>query len=94
MEKLTPHQIDLLQYFADGGYTEICISVCSQLGETNFPNKRPVKFSKTVLYSLLRRGFLMESTEQTIYGIRWQRVVISNRGAKYLKELEVVREAV
>ena len=49
MKKLTLSQSALLGYFAKGGVVELCTTVCSQLGATNFSAGRPEQFSKTVL---------------------------------------------
>ncbi|WP_018984313.1 hypothetical protein [Salinimonas chungwhensis] len=94
MKKLTSNQTELLHYFANGGYVELCTSVCNQFGKTNFPKVYPLSFSKTVLYSLIKEGLLRQSTEQCVYGLRWSRVEISERGIKHAQALEASNETV
>ena len=94
MKKLTSNQTELFHYFVNGGYVEFCTSVCNQFGKTNFPKFHPVSFSKTVLYSLIKEGLLKQSTEKCIYGLRWSRVEISERGIKHAQALEAANEAV
>lgn len=88
MQKLTPSQSTLLSYFAKGGHVEICTTVCSQLGTTNFPPNKPEQFSKTVLYSLIKESLLRTTGEQLVFGIRWSRLQITERGLSRHEDVE------
>ena len=94
MKKLTHSQSALLGYFANGGFVEVCTTVCSQLGTTNFSAERPVQFSRTVLNSLVKAGLLKTVNEKLVYGLRWSRVLITERGLKCYEAVEVQRASV
>ena len=91
MKKLTLSQSALLGYFAKGGVVEMCTTVCSQLGATNFSAERPEQFSKTVLYSLVKAGLLKTVDEKLVYGLRWSRLMITERGKKLHEVMEAQR---
>lgn len=94
MQKFTLSQSTLLSYFAKGGYVEICTTVCNQLGATNFPPNKPEQFSKTVLYSLIKDGLLRTTGEQLVFGIRWSRIQITERGLNRHEEVETQHASV
>ncbi|AFT72787.1 hypothetical protein [Alteromonas macleodii] len=94
MKKLTLSQSALLTYFANGGVVEMCTTVCSQLGATNFSAERPEQFSKTVLYSLVKAGLLKTVDEKLVYGLRWSRLMITERGLKLHEAMEAQRASV
>ena len=88
MKKLSIHQIELLTFFYNGGIVEFCTSVSPKLGDYHFPAEKPIKFSKTVFFSLVRIGLLKETKEEMDFGIRWSNFSISKKGIKLHNELE------
>ena len=88
MKKLSIHQIELLTFFYNGGIVEFCTSVSPKLGDYHFPTEKPIKFSKTVFFSLVRIGLLKETKEEMEFGIRWSNFSISKKGMKLHNELE------
>lgn len=46
MKKLTPHQLTLLQFFANGGEAVFCTSVSKQLGHYHSPTANLKSFQK------------------------------------------------
>lgn len=88
MKKLSIHQTELLTFFYNGGIVEFCTSVSPKLGDYHFPTEKPIKFSKTVFFSLVRIGLLKETKEEMDFGIRWSNFSISKKGIKLHNELE------
>ena len=88
MKRLSIHQFELLTFFYNGGIVEFCTSVSPKLGDYHFPTKKPIKFSKTVFFSLVRIGLLKETKEEMEFGIRWCNFSISEKGIKLHNELE------
>ena len=93
MKKLSIHQIELLTFFYNGGIVEFCTSVSPKLGDYHFPTEKPIKFSKTVFFSLVRIGLLKETKEEMEFGIRWSNFSISEKGIKLHNELEGSNES-
>ena len=88
MKKLSIHQIELIAFFSNGGTVEFCTSVSPKLGDYHFPTEKPIKFSKTVFFSLVRIGLLKETKEEMEFGIRWSNFSISEKGIRVYNELE------
>ncbi|WP_420935156.1 hypothetical protein ACOJR9_04385 [Alteromonas sp. A081] len=92
MNKFSPSQRELLEFFGDGGIVEFCTSVGSQLGATSFPKGKPMRFNKLVMNSLFKYGLLRVAKEECSYGLRWSQVVISQRGLDILKKWVIADE--
>lgn len=94
MEKLSTYQTELLRYFAEGGVVEFCTSVGGQLGATAFPKAKPDRFNKLVMNSLLKYGLLKPAAEKFVYGLRWSRIEVSNKGIELVASWEGSNETV
>lgn len=76
---LTPEQLTILAWLAQGNFIEICSDYCANQGDIYLSAPLEVRvFDKTVR-KLLREG-LIEFQSVTYFGVRWDKFVITAKG--------------
>lgn len=78
-KKLTPTQINFLNWMNDGNSVKFCTEVSNQLGVMSFSRTPQFQTDKRAILNLLRDGYL-QITETYIYGIRQASLTISKKG--------------
>ena len=85
-KKLTPTQINLLNWMNDGNSVSFCTEVSTQLAKISYSTPPPFHLDKRAVTNLKRDGYL-EEIEKFIFGIRWSMLTINNKGVALLESL-------
>lgn len=85
-KKLTPTQIDFLNWMNDGDFVYFCTEVSNQLGAMRFSRPPEFQTDRRAIFNLLRDGYL-QIMESSTYGIRQASLTISKKGHTVLESL-------
>lgn len=85
-KKLSPTQVNLLDWMNDGNFVYFCTEVSNQLGEMSFSRPPEFQTDRRAILNLLRDGYL-QLIETYIYGIRQASLTINNKGEAVLESL-------
>ncbi|MEW4982970.1 MAG: hypothetical protein AB1Y26_07045 [Cycloclasticus sp.] len=82
--KLTPTQLDYLQWIKEGHSIHFCTEVSNQLGEMVYSTPPTFKTNHRAILNLLRDGYL-NLKEEYSFGIRWANLFINQKGLNLLE---------
>lgn len=82
--KLTPTQINYLQWIKEGHSVHFCTEVSNQLGELVYSTPPHFKTNHRAILNLLRDGYL-NLKEEYNFGVRWAILSISSNGLSLLE---------
>lgn len=85
MDKLSKKHHQFLTWLARGNFVDICTMVGRQLGKTVLSEPYSEKGLNASVNSCLVWGLLVQD-ELHIYGIRWSRLTLSEKGREFLKQ--------
>lgn len=81
--KITPTQLDYLQWVKEGNSIHFCTEVSNQLGEMVYSTPPTFKTNHRAILNLLRDGYL-SLKEEFKFGVRWAVLSISSNGSSLL----------